>query len=180
MALVCHLACNSPAQGSTQGSMHWNLPTMTLMGITYKFCTTWPFYQPHHAMGEVDQVMSGSMHRDLASNVGDAKGTQVVGMCTICKYLTCLYRLRSLLSFTSVHFLVKHLIENFIIQKVICHGTLHYCILTEYIHIFCCIFISSRAQLATYHKNRTRWNSTGCHRQLCLCLLWPWPFYPKT
>ena len=34
---------------------------------------------------------------------------------------------------------------------------------------------------ADYSKSKTRWNSTGCRRRLCLCLLWPWPmtFWPQ-
>jgi len=30
-----------------------------------------------------------------------------------------------------------------------------------------------------YVSYKTRWNSTGCCQQLCICLLWPCTFWPE-
>ena len=49
------------------------------------------------------------------------------------------------------------------------------------ISIKCCdILMEYKTQCYQFYvtkiKFTTRWNSTGCHQQLCLHLLWPWPF----
>jgi len=41
--------------------------------------------------------------------------------------------------------------------------------------------VDNSITLGNLDYSKTRWNSTGCHRRLCLRLLWPWPltFWPQ-